>query len=374
MIYVVPIIVMILVVIYFYFFFRRLLVLFHIEKKRRLSKVLGVILTLSCILSVVKFLGAGFVILLFLLMSCLFTDILNLIFGKVIKKEGIKTIWKNIYGEGMLAIVIAALWFGYGYIHAKNVVVTNYTIETSKDIGSKGLKIAMISDLHMGTTMDAETLGKYCREIEDSNPDIFVLVGDIFDESTSKEDMETASKLLGSVSSKYGTYYVYGNHEIGNYRASTRFTKNDIEANLTADGIKVLDDKAILVNNSFYLVGKEKASIAEIFRREVASASQSFGGRSIDKSKFLLLLDHEPAELQKSAQEGVDLQLSGHTHGGQIWPFGTLSELLKINELNYGYKNIGGYQIIVSSGIGGWGYPVRTESTAEIVMVDVEHK
>ncbi|MBP2032075.1 putative MPP superfamily phosphohydrolase [Clostridium algifaecis] len=94
----------------------------------------------------------------------------------------------------------------------------------------------------------------------------------------------------------------------------------------------------------------------------------------MDLHKFILLLDHQPFELQKNDELGYDLQLSGHTHAGQIWPVGLLSDILRTNELNYGYKKLSNMQAIVSSGMAGWGYPIRTEANSEYVIIDIKPK
>ena len=89
------------------------------------------------------------------------------------------------------------------------------------------------------------------------------------------------------------------------------------------------------------------------------------------ENKFILLLDHQPSELEKNSELGYDLQLSGHTHKGQIWPVGLISELFNFNELEYGYKEIDDFKVIVSSGISGWNYPIRTGSKSEYVIIDI---
>ena len=95
---------------------------------------------------------------------------------------------------------------------------------------------------------------------------------------------------------------------------------------------------------------------------------------NIDKNKFILLLDHQPSNLDENSFLGYDLQLSGHTHKGQIWPCGLISELFNFNELEYGYEKIGNYEVIVSSGISGWNYPIRTGSKSEYLIVDIKNK
>ena len=92
----------------------------------------------------------------------------------------------------------------------------------------------------------------------------------------------------------------------------------------------------------------------------------------LEPGSYKVVLDHRPVELEENADAGVDLQLSGHTHAGQIWPTGQLAELLGINEMNYGIKNIEGFLAFVSSGIAGWGYGVGTGGHSEYVLIEVK--
>ena len=82
-------------------------------------------------------------------------------------------------------------------------------------------------------------------------------------------------------------------------------------------------------------------------------------------------MDHQPGDLKENNRQGIDLQVSGHTHAGQIWPTGQLMQLLGINEINYGYRKTGNLQTVVTSGMAGWGYPIRTGGHCEYVIIDV---
>ena len=91
----------------------------------------------------------------------------------------------------------------------------------------------------------------------------------------------------------------------------------------------------------------------------------------VDQENFLLLLDHQPHEYAENGSLGYDLELSGHTHAGQLWPVGWINQAFRANDLNYGYGQFGTMQAIVSSGIGGWGYPLRTSGHSEFLVVQV---
>ena len=197
---------------------------------------------------------------------------------------------------------------GYGSYNIKNVRQTTYNLTTKKQI-KNGMKIVQISDLHTPTTMTTEKFKTYCRKIQAQHPDILALTGNIFDENTTKEEMQIVAEELGQIKTTYGIFYVFGNHDYNYY-----------------------------TNKPFYT----------------------------------------PDELRRTLKEnckaGVDLSLSGHTHAGQIWPTGQLGELIGVNELNYGYRQDGDYQVIVSSGIGGWGYPIRTGRHSEYVVITLNTK
>jgi len=128
-----------------------------------------------------------------------------------------------------------------------------------------------------------------------------------------------------------------------------------------------LADESYEINDDFVIIGRGDAAFSKDANRE---SGQDLI-RTIDKNKFILLLDHQPIELKKNSQLGFDLQLSGHTHAGQIWPTGLLGQMFGLVELNYGYEKIGDFQIIVSSGMSGWGYPVRTEAHSEYDVIDI---
>lgn len=364
------IVILLLLIFYLLIHFRKLPFISRFEKPSWLSWVLSALLAAISIYLVHYIFKLSIIFVLFLFYSFLIFDFLNLIFKRLIKRESLLKKWSELYHSGILIIIFMIIITLFSYYTAINVVTTQYNLRTNKSIGVPDLKISMISDLHLGTTMNSDKLEKYCRQIQASKPDIVVLDGDMFDEKTSKEDMEAACRLFGKIKSTYGVYYVYGNHDVQRYSSSHYFSKKDIYTDMNSNNIVVLDDEAELVNNQFYIIGRADAS----FSREAGRKSLPELLKSCDKNKFILLLDHQPLDLKKASEDGVDLQLSGHTHGGQIWPGGLISEIFHINEMNYGYRKIGNYQIIVSSGIGAWSDPLRLGSKSEIVQIRLHSK
>jgi predicted MPP superfamily phosphohydrolase len=215
----------------------------------------------------------------------------------------------------------------------------------------------MISDIHVGTSVKEHQIDNMLEKINEQNPDIVCLAGDIFDENSSDEMIEYLCEALGKIEVKYGIYYITGNHD-GNMKDkfSDKFEKYNIY---------IIDEKAILINDSFYLVGR-----ADDVTGNRGSVENILQG--INKEYPIILLDHRPVNINEAENSGVDLQLSGHTHNGQIYPFNYFVGLA--NDVSYGHKKYGNYNIIVSSGYGTWGFPVRTGSSAEIVKVVLQGK
>lgn len=354
--------------VYFLIHFKNLSFIRNFSRYSWFPWAIATLLTLICAYMVHFVFSLSAAIILFIFFSFIITDLTNLFFKRYIKKERALKVWTSLYRSGISALAVTALFIGISYYVALNVVTTNYNLNTNKTLSSQPLKISMVSDIHLGTAVTIDNLKKYCDKIQASNPDIVVLTGDIFDENTPKGNMEAACKMLGQIKSTYGIYYVFGNHEQGIHGNIPYFTINDVAANLAANKIIVLEDKPELVNSKFYIVGRKDASLSHNANRKPLKELL----QGVDKSKFILLLDHQPLDFENASQNGVDLQLSAHTHGGQIWPTGMLTDIFNPAGLNYGYKSIGNYQVIVSSGMGAWNYPLRLGSKAEIVQISVQ--
>lgn len=347
--------------IYLYHIAARFLTLFGVEKKSKLSVTLSLAAALLCAVWGWQLYDLGAVAILhFLAFSAVF-DILRLLFRRKIKKEKTKKILDILYRSNVVVIFIVCLIFAYGAYNIKDVRKTEYRIETKKK--AEDFKIVQISDLHMGTTMRVETLETYAKQIQDEEPDLLALTGDIFDENTTKEEMKEAVDVLKNIKTAYGIYYVFGNHDYNSYTNDPYYTKEELVQTLEENEIHVLEDEKAVPNQWLTVVGRTDASVD---RAEIGDLMAQG-----DQDHFVLLLDHQPRGLEENKAAGIDLQLSGHTHAGQIWPTGQLGSLLGVTELNYGYQKDDNYQAIVSSGIGGWGYAIRTGGHSEYVVVEV---
>lgn len=269
---------------------------------------------------------------------------------------------KNYYIIGIIAIFLTTGYLIYGYYMAHHVVETKYEFVTNKEI--ENLRIIEISDLHIGATIDSNKLKQELKKINDNKPDIFVLVGDIIDDNTSKDEMIKAVKYLGEIKTKYGIYYVDGNHD-KSYFKNREFTILDFYKELENNNIIVLKDKAKLIADKYYLIGREDKSNKK--RMEFSKLM-----KEIDPTKYIIVLDHQPTDYDEESKSLVDLVLSGHTHGGHIFPVGVFSKIFGINDQVYGTKKINNTNFIVTSGISGWRIKFKTFAKSEYVIIDIK--
>lgn len=358
------IILLIPVGVYLYFYFLRTAEFWGVKNRTIKIKVMAGFLAFCAAAWSINLFGFGSLVVLHVVAASLFLEMINLLYTKVYRKEAVKfTVWNKAYRSGLVPIILTTLILVYGYFNMQDVLETHYTVHTSKAIPRKGYRIALIADLHFGTTMNDKKLKKYCEKIEEKKPDVVVLCGDIVDERTTLKQMKEAANILGHIKSKYGTFYVYGNHDKNTYSSEPNYCAEQLSSELQHNKIHVLEDEVYKLNKRFTIVGRKDRGFSAEYNRKTSKALLT----NVNRNSFILLLDHQPSELKVNSKLGIDLQLSGHTHGGQIWPTG----LLNFGDLIYGNEKIGKYQVIVTSGIGGWGYAIRTGSHSEYVIVDI---
>ena len=257
----------------------------------------------------------------------------------------------------LVVLVLITITVVGGYINTKVIITKTYKMRIHKNAGElKSLNIAMASDIHLGTINGKSFLNKLVIEINKLNPDIILLAGDIIDEDLASVIKNNVGEELIKLKSKYGVYAITGNHEyIGGVEATCKY--------LIAHGINVLRDEKIKIDNSFYVVGREDRSIRQFAGKQRKELKDLLTG--VDKSFPVILMDHQPFGLNEALENDIDLQISGHTHYGQLWPLNFIIE--KIYELSWGYGINGNTHYYVSCGVGGWGPPVRTGSRPEII-------
>jgi len=256
-------------------------------------------------------------------------------------------------------IVIATGIIIYGHINFLNPRILTLEITLpKKDSKLNTLNIAAASDIHLGTIVGKKQLDKFVQMTNSLNPDIILLPGDIFDEDIGPIIKNNLGNDLQKLKAKYGVYAVTGNHEyIGGVEPAVDY--------LEKHGINVIRDEAVLIDSSFYLVGREDRSVGQFANQTRKELSEIT--KTIDKNLPAILLDHQPFQLNLARENGIDLQLSGHTHHGQLWPLNYITSM--IYEISWGYKKIEDTHYYVSSGFAGWGPPVRTGSRTEVVNI-----
>ncbi|MCR5452237.1 MAG: metallophosphoesterase [Lachnospiraceae bacterium] len=269
------------------------------------------------------------------------------------------------YYAGNAALIFTAIYLLIGVYNNYNVRETHYTVTTEKDLGAEKLRVVQISDSHLGTTFDGNGFAALLKQIQLTDPDIVVITGDYVDDGTKRDDMLLATKALGELKSTYGTYFIFGNHDKG-YFNSRDFSSTDLINELEKNGIRVLEDDSILIDNRFYLIGRaDKSNPLRKSARDMMSG--------LDKSKFSLVLDHQPNDYDNEAEANMDLVLSGHTHGGQLFPIGYIGLAIGANDRTYGREIRNGTQFIVNSGISDWELIFKTFTFSEYAVIDIKN-
>lgn len=272
------------------------------------------------------------------------------------------------YYAGIAAIVFTVCYLGAGWYLAHHVWETTYQIQTDKNVGN--LRVAVFSDSHTGTTFHGEGFAKHMKEIETQSPDVVLIVGDFVDDDTSKEDMIRCCQALGEMKSTYGVYYVFGNHDKGYYPPEYRgYDGDDLIQELEKNNVHVMQDDVELVDNRFYIIGRQDKS------EDYASGRKTMEEliADLDPDKFSIVLDHQPQDYEAQAEAGVDLVLSDHTHGGQLFPLMTIENHTSLapDDRVYGYEKRGNTNFIVSSGISDWAIKFKTGCKSEYLLIDI---
>jgi uncharacterized protein len=295
----------------------------------------------------------------YLLMFVLFIDLARLgnhwwnIFPSIITKN--YQLAKLItFASSITLIIIIFIIGNYNFHHPK---VVSLHLKVDKTVsGYKRLKIVAASDLHFGFIIGKKEAQRYVNEINAQKPDLILLPGDIVDRDLRPVIAQNIDEELRQLSAPLGVYAIWGNHEhFGNLKQNRDF--------LLKSNITILQDSVVCVNDLLYLVGRD-----DLTNRKRLSLNTLM--RGIDHKKPIINIDHQPQHLEIAAQNGVDLQISGHTHDGQIWPFNYLVNALY--EIGHGYLLKDKTHIYVSSGLGIWGPLLRVGTQSEIVCITLE--
>lgn len=368
MIYLIPMAVLaVLIGIYLVFWVKRLMVFWGADLQKRTVRILRVVITcLVAAVSISFIFFPGLVAIHIVIASAVF-ECIGFFLKKIPSIKDRRSVAKTVdmvCRSGLAGVLVAGCLMAYGYGNMNHINNTRYEFVTKKEIGREGCRIMLITDVHYGSVQKKDVLRRKLAEISAKKPDIVVLGGDIVEEGTDLEELNEVFGMLGAIESRYGVYYVYGNHDRQPYTTRKTYTDEQLEKAITDNGIEILRDRYVTVGDDIILAGREDASVQRKSVEAVLSEA--------DKNKFIIVADHQPMEADEARAEGADLQLSGHTHAGQIWPTGLLLEWM--GQYNYGDYQKEGFHLVVSSGFAGWQYPVRTGRHCEYVVIDMKGK
>ena len=344
-----------------------------------LSPVIAFLLPKSAVAIVIRRLSTYWIgIMLYSLLYVVLFDLLRLIAKHTKLKNTLLFSRGSVISIGSVVVACAVATCLYGIFNARNIKVNEYSVTVNKSCGSdKHLKAVLVADMHMGYAIGVDHITNMVEKINQQDADIVIIAGDIFDNSyDGMDDPEGIKAQLKSIKSKYGVYAVYGNHDIdekilmgftfdwgGKQLHSEKMTNFMKECN-----IKLINDESVLINDEFYLVGRrdtDKPGTGDGTRAEISELT-----KDLDKTKPIFVLSHEPDELQKTADAGADIDFSGHTHDGQLFPGNLTIGLFWENPCGMIKKD--NMYSIVTSGVGVYGTFMRVGTDAEICSVDID--
>lgn len=292
-------------------------------------------------------------------------DITKFILNKIGYRGKVRNYLGKLYGNGVSVFIVVFMIISFGLWNAAHVVITNYNLTVNKKAGKiNSLNVVMVADVHMGIGVKEKGIDKMVTSINSLNPDIVFFCGDIMDESSTTKLKSYASNAFKSIRSKYGVYGITGNHE---------YIEKDLPETLyylKNGNVKMMHDSAVKIDNSFYVVGRDDPAGVDREKGNITPLDKIL--KDVNRELPIIVLNHRPTNLQEDEKEKVDIQLSGHTHKGQFFPNNFITKM--IYEDDYGYLKKDNFNLIVTSGYGTWGPPIRIGTKAEIVNIKINFK
>jgi len=257
---------------------------------------------------------------------------------------------------GTIEAIVMALIFISGTFLAYNPVVRKLEVTVDAPEGPP-LNIVLASDFHLGVLSGKNHLKRFVKKSNALNPDVVLLAGDLVDDDPIWYARYGMSDVMDGLKANIGVFGILGNHDY--YGKKIPLLVQLMEKS----GISILRDETILVENRFYLTGREDRTFRERPQLETLKPNSDLPW---------IVMDHTPPDLSVPTRLGVDFQVSGHTHKGQMWPNRLITK--KVFELDYGYRKINNSHFLVSSGFGFWGPPIRIGSRSELWAIKMNFK
>jgi hypothetical protein len=296
----------------------------------------------------------------YLFLSVLAADVLLLI-GKWIRLIPSPIPAAVRFWSSLLAVLCAAGFTGYGIWHATQIYEVRYEVKLDDPVLARPLKVVLISDLHLGAIRSESRLEEVVARINRMEPDLVLISGDIFDDDYREiRHPARASELLRQIKATYGVYASLGNHDGGEtFPQMLQFLENS--------NIRALLDEHVTVDGLVTVIGRlDSSPIGEYGGLERRAFADLLPGLEPDLPR--IVLDHRPSHIDEYGND-VDLILSGHTHKGQIFPANLITNLLFVVDYGHYQKDPASPHVIVTSGVGTWGMPMRVATNCEIVEI-----
>ena len=298
----------------------------------------------------------------YLTLLFLLADIVRGVNGIFNFTDVLKFKWSQGSGKGAVAVVyiLTAVVLLTGYFRALYPVARIQALKMEKTVPSDIQKIVLASDIHLGMTISNGRLERLVKLVNEQNADLVLLAGDVFDEDLGSVIKNNMGDQLKKLKARHGVYAIMGNHEFyGRPDAAHKYLEDH--------NITVLRDSMAVLSNGVQIVGREDITNEQMSGKPRKILKDLLAGT--DATQLIILMDHQPYNLTEVSENRVDLQVSGHTHNGQMWPFNYITGAMF--EISKGYGKIGNTHFYVSSGFGTWGPPFRTNSRSEIVVLEL---
>lgn len=308
-------------------------------------------------------------------------------FGRILLKYVFHASWIHsrtaFTVAGAICALLILLLSACGIFHAKYIKTTSYDVIINKTIPERtSMKVVLLADTHFGYNAGVLHARELVRKINKQKPDLVCIAGDIFDnEYDAIRNPEKLEKTLRGIKSTYGVYACWGNHDL-NEEILAGFTFKHKDGDLSDikdprmkkflknSNIHILEDESILINDQFYVIGRKDASLTEKIHETRKAPAQLT--EKLDRDKPIIMIDHQPKELQELADAGVDLDLCGHTHDGQTFPGNFTIKLMWENPCGLLIKD--NMTNITTSGAGVWGPAMRIDTDSEICSINIQLK
>lgn len=299
---------------------------------------------------------------------------LGLLIVRRVRKKDFQQMQRVRQVQGGIALALVCAVSVYGVVNADTLRVTDYEV-TIEGAGGD-MAVALLADLHLGYNTDPAYIEKAVQAVNDMQPDLVVIAGDLFDnEYEAIPEPGRIAAALASLHSTYGVYACWGNHDVSE-PILAGFTWDTADADkddprmtefLETAGITLLEDESGTLANGVQLVGRKDPSRSKKLDDARLTPEQLL--EPLDPAQPIFVIDHQPKELDELAAAGADLDLSGHTHDGQVFPGNLLMGLIWDNPC--GCMEVDGMHSVVTSGLGVWGPDMRVGTRSEVVRITV---